>query len=515
MGEANFYYFTCLKNYPIDSSLRSWRRHSLPLRWRFCALSSSLPAPFLAVTPVPSIWTTVRRVFPAMRWSPVLRRRRGLAKKATAGCRNVFAPERRRRKICPRKKCRSLSCSRSTTASIPTCTTCTRSCFVPNEWNDYWLTKKLYAEGHEIADHSITHESTSAFKNADIDRWTKEICGMKKVLEIFGQIRAKDVKGFRAPYLQPGGDVMFEAMARCGMLYDTSLPAAENNPPIWPYTLNHKSTQECKIGPCPKNSHPGLWEVPMVYYQDEQKPPSVCAMIDACHDNGTKQSAYDLLLNNFLRHYLTNRAPFPMFMHAGWFTTSSYRWEALNDFIDTVLAQPDVFFVTATDVIEWMKNPVQCEDGVNHENKRTCKLEGLNDWSCNSKRVMSRSEVCPESRRKSCVLSRVVYNNTCERRFSTCFRCPSTYPWLGNPDGNLFDDMDVPIPSSERSLWSPPRGIRLVKPKKEVKKPKEFTAQDARKRLLELLRKKLKDNNTNRLIMENVFATNQDRKDNF
>merc|ERR1712142_1008995 len=130
----------------------------------------------------------------------------------------------------------------------------------------------------------------------------------------------------------------------------------------------------------------------MVYYQDEQKPPSVCAMIDACHDNGTKQSAYDLLLNNFLRHYLTNRAPFPMFMHAGWFTANPYRWEALNDFIDTVLAQPDVFFVTATDVIEWMKNPVQCEEGVNHEQKRTCKLEGLNDWSCKSKRVLSRSE---------------------------------------------------------------------------------------------------------------------------
>merc|ERR1712142_1198743 len=138
----------------------------------------------------------------------------------------------------------------------------------------------------------------------------------------------------------------------------------------------------------------------MVYYQDEQKPPSVCAMIDACHDNGTKQSAYDLLLNNFLRHYLTNRAPFPMFMHAGWFTANPYRWEALNDFIDTVLAQPDVFFVTATDVIEWMKNPVQCEEGVNHEQKRTCKLEGLNDWSCKSKRVLSRSEVCPETQLK-------------------------------------------------------------------------------------------------------------------
>ena len=56
-------------------------------------------------------------------------------------------------------------------------------------------------------------------------RWTKEICGMKKILEIFGQIRAEDVKGFRAPYLQPGGDDMFEAMARCGVTYDTSMPA--------------------------------------------------------------------------------------------------------------------------------------------------------------------------------------------------------------------------------------------------------------------------------------------------
>jgi len=380
--------------------------------------------------------------------------------------------------------------------------------YVTHEWNDYWLTKKLYAEGHEIADHSITHESTSAFKNADIDRWTKEICGMKKVLEIFGQIRAKDVKGFRAPYLQPGGDTMFEAMARCGMLYDTSLPAAENNPPIWPYTLNHKSTQECKIGPCPKNSHPGLWEVPMVYYQDEQKPPSVCAMIDACHDNGTKQSAYDLLLNNFLRHYLTNRAPFPMFMHAGWFTTSSYRWEALNDFIDTVLSQPDVYFVTPTDVIDWMKNPVPCEDEVNMEKQRTCKLREMNDWSCKSRSVRSRAPVCSESQRQNCVLKRVVYNSTCERRFSTCFQCPSTYPWLGNPDGNLFDVMEVPIPSGERSLWSPPRGIRLVKPKKEVKTIRKFSAQDARNRLLKLLQMKLKDNNVNKEIMSRVMGNN-------
>jgi len=380
--------------------------------------------------------------------------------------------------------------------------------YVTHEWNDYWLTKKLYAEGHEIADHSITHETTQAFKEADIDRWTKEICGMKKMLEIFGQVRADDVKGFRAPYLQPGGDEMFEAMARCGMLYDTSMPAAESDPPMWPYTLNFKSNQACKIPPCPENEHKGLWEVPMVYYHDMQKPPSVCAMVDACHDNGTKQSAYDLLLNNFLRHYLTNRAPFPMFMHAGWFTVNPYRWEALNDFIDTVLSQPDVYFVTVSDVIDWIKNPVPCEDEVTEDKKRTCRLDALNDWSCKSRSVRSRDPVCEKGQRQNCVLSRVVYNNTCERRFSTCFQCPSTYPWLGNPDGNLYEIIDEPIPSHERDLWKPPRGIRLTKPKKVVKKKKEFNLDDSKQRLLALLKKKLKDNNANRNILAKVLGAN-------
>jgi len=42
-------------------------------------------------------------------------------------------------------------------------------------------------------------------------------------------------------------------------------------------------------------------------------------MIDACYPPTKKQEAYDLLSRNFERHYTTNRAPFPMFMHAVWF----------------------------------------------------------------------------------------------------------------------------------------------------------------------------------------------------
>jgi len=386
--------------------------------------------------------------------------------------------------------------------------------YVTHEWNDYFLAKKLYNEGHEIADHSVTHETTAAFKEADLDRWVKEICGMKKILEIFGQIRKDDVRGFRAPYLQPGGDKMFEAMAKCGVSYDTSMPASEMDPPLWPYTLDFKSTQECKIGPCPKNSHPGLWEVPMTYYKDERG--SVCAMVDACHDNGTETSALDMLMKNFVGHYTKNRAPFPMFMHAGWFTVNPYRWNALNQFIDTVLSFPDVYFVTVSDVIEWIRSPKPCENTVDDEGRSTCKLEAMKNWSCKRPGRMQaekipEDEVCDDSSRKACVLSRTAHNYTSERRFTTCFKCPSQYPWLGNPDGNLYENMGLSIPESERGFWSPPRGLNLTVPVVETVKPDPALSKEfARKRLFDLLKRKLGQVTANKAILRKVLA-DQDR----
>ena len=58
-----------------------------------------------------------------------------------------------------------------------------------------------------------------------LHRWVKEIGGMKKILEIFGGIKSGDIKGFRSPHLQPGGDVMFDALNRSGLVYDSTLVA--------------------------------------------------------------------------------------------------------------------------------------------------------------------------------------------------------------------------------------------------------------------------------------------------
>ena len=42
--------------------------------------------------------------------------------------------------------------------------------FVSHEWNDYWLTNALYAQGHEVATNAITKDSQGALKEADINR---------------------------------------------------------------------------------------------------------------------------------------------------------------------------------------------------------------------------------------------------------------------------------------------------------------------------------------------------------
>ena len=67
------------------------------------------------------------------------------------------------------------------------------------------------------------------------------------------------------------------------------------------------------------DSFPGLWVVPMTDYTDLKG--VLCPMVDACPNQPkNEEEAYEFLMNNFLARYNTNRAPFPMFMHATWLT---------------------------------------------------------------------------------------------------------------------------------------------------------------------------------------------------
>lgn len=65
------------------------------------------------------------------------------------------------------------------------------------------------------------------------------------------------------PYLRVGWNRQFIMMREFGFVYDASMAAPFSNPPIWPYTLDHKMPHKC-IGTgqrCPSRSFPGIWEM--------------------------------------------------------------------------------------------------------------------------------------------------------------------------------------------------------------------------------------------------------------
>ena len=45
-------------------------------------------------------------------------------------------------------------------------------------------------------------------------------------------------------------------------------PGPQNKPPSWPYTLDYKIFHDCMIPPCPTKAFPGLWELPLVMWND-------------------------------------------------------------------------------------------------------------------------------------------------------------------------------------------------------------------------------------------------------
>ena len=47
-------------------------------------------------------------------------------------------------------------------------------------------------------------------------------------------------------------------------------------------------------------------------------------MIDACQGLDRKDDVYKMLKENFDRHYLSTKAPFPMFTHAAWFLKKQF-----------------------------------------------------------------------------------------------------------------------------------------------------------------------------------------------
>lgn len=77
---------------------------------------------------------------------------------------------------------------------------------------------------------------------------------------------------------------------------------------------------------------------------------------------------YTTLVTNFDEAYTGNRAPFPLFTHAQWFTDENIA--ATRKFIEYALGKGDVYFVTIKELLRWMQNPVSA---ANYRKVADCK----------------------------------------------------------------------------------------------------------------------------------------------
>ena len=83
--------------------------------------------------------------------------------------------------------------------------------YVSHEWTDYSQVQNLYANGHEIALHTITHSFGTNFNE---EKWANEVVGEAELLVRFAGVNPVDIKGMRAPFLAVGGDKMFNMLSR-------------------------------------------------------------------------------------------------------------------------------------------------------------------------------------------------------------------------------------------------------------------------------------------------------------
>nr|KAG5692576.1 hypothetical protein BaRGS_024136 [Batillaria attramentaria] len=120
------------------------------------------------------------------------------------------------------------------------------------------------------------------------------------------------VVGMRAPYLVLGGDDQYSMLKDRGFLYDSSMNGGSlDQDPIWPFTLDFPPTpRACDSEWCPAGSYPRLWEVPIVL-------------------------------------------------------------EALHEFLHVLSGMNDVWLVTMTQMLDWVRGYKKASPHWSHENGRS------------------------------------------------------------------------------------------------------------------------------------------------
>ncbi|XP_014669736.1 PREDICTED: uncharacterized protein LOC106810766 [Priapulus caudatus] len=296
--------------------------------------------------------------------------------------------------------------------------------FTSHQFTDYAAVQSLYSEGNEFAAHSITKKLPAEQWALDSDaELSAEYSGQRVMFNNLAGVPPTAVKGVRSAYLQTKGADYVKLMQEEGFAYDSSYPTDKMDPPYWPYTFDYQSSAGCPIPPCVTESVPGMWEMPLVDWIDTND--TLCANVDSCYFPNDKAEAAQLLMSNFRRHYDSNRAPFTLNLRARWFLNDGYHnLEALQEFLDEIQENNDVYLVTYSQALAWIQNPVKLSN------------IGRSDvFACN---YADRTPLCEHP--NLCGYHNITHEpndeeNQGDRFFQTCADCPAAYPWVDNPAG--------------------------------------------------------------------------------
>ncbi|KAL1285197.1 Chitin deacetylase [Trichinella pseudospiralis] len=297
--------------------------------------------------------------------------------------------------------------------------------FVSHEYNNYHQTQWMYWKGHEIAVNSITHETLS---DSSVDDWIAEMAGLRNLLQQLAAVNVSTVQGIRAPQLSVGGNAQFTMMQSQGFLYDNSMSVnpGKDGPAYWPQTLDYRLSWHCEAAVCPDESFPGIWAVPINQfygnYINDINQYMRGAMVRAVMTrNSTAETVLRLLLDNFNRHYRTNRAPFVLTLNADFLRVlpGDGGYKALERFLAKLSTRPDVWVITMDKLIAWMRMPTPLSQ-----------IKQFAPWQCDDS---TRQQARP------CQAPRVCSFETAEpdignRWISTCAACPLEYPWTKRGD---------------------------------------------------------------------------------
>ena len=144
-----------------------------------------------------------------------------------------------------------------------------------------------------------------------------------------------------------------------GFKYDstTGFELADMTERPFPFTENNAIPDPSCTTCLPTESYNGVWQVPLWALQYEgQVYPMDPGMARRKRKFSQASSPSDVLRFAFDQAYYNNRAPVPIALHPFWFNDDRLR--QTQSFINYALTQPDVYFVTYSQLIEWMEDPV-------------------------------------------------------------------------------------------------------------------------------------------------------------